>query len=389
MLALRYLSVFLLAQMLLCCFLYRLLATTVLEQPHHLENASTANSKVWTSGEATYFNIQRAAMRDQSSLTLTTRSSELPAIPALLPFRCEGNESWLDGCQSRCVAGDGAVPRFVHFVLLNDEFGFLHWIAVMAALKFVRPQRVLLFASAELTSCWATRALSNPVVQMQFVPASAAPKRVRSRRVTELAHKSDFLRLSALWQFGGVYIDTDAIVTKPFDELLYKEAVVARQFGNVTVGNGLIVARKHSCFICTFARASCANFDGRWNTHSVKTLAKLLAPGKASGPFMRSVRVLKHAQGFFPFGWKKAPLGDLFNNSQVDFRPSDVFAIHLYNSKARKHGYLKLLTFDWLRRSGSVVASVLRLILPAGFEEQHFEEKPCRSLPPFQSEKRT
>jgi len=44
-------------------------------------------------------------------------------------------------------------------------------------------------------------------------------------------HVSDYVRLAAVWQFGGIYLDSDVEVIKPLDSLVDHAAVAAVQDG--------------------------------------------------------------------------------------------------------------------------------------------------------------
>ena len=288
---------------------------------------------------------------------------------------------WMENCSSVCSSGDGPVARLVHFVQVGDTFGFLQWVAVMSAIKFIQPQRVLLFTTTNLTGCWASRLASHSLVEMKHVPSYAIPQSMNGVDITEAAHKADFLRLSALWQFGGIYMDTDAIATKSFHPFFSKEAVLAKQKGG-RVGNGLMVARQKSCFICSFAKEACSEFDGSWARHSVKTLYRMLSENptraKIEFPF---VVVLPHASGFFPFDHNSDGLQQLFEDSTVSFNETQVFAIHLFQTAASKLGLTRLITFKWIMNSHTVVARVIRRVLPLGFREVDMDEQLCKPMP--------
>ena len=237
------------------------------------------------------------------ALALNSARSRFPPPPrnvSLMPFRCAGESSWLENCSSVCSSGEGRVARLVHFVQVGGKFGFLQWVAVMSAIKFIQPQRVFIFTTTNLTGCWASRLVSHPLVEVQHLSSDVIPRSINGTNITEAAHKADFLRLSVLWQFGGIYMDTDAIATRSFHPFFNKEAVLAQQKSGA-VGNGLIVTRQKSCFICSFAKTACSEFDGSWSRHSVMTLYRMLSENstraKIEFPF---VVVLPHASGFFP-----------------------------------------------------------------------------------------
>ena len=85
--------------------------------------------------------------------------------------------------------------------------------------------------------------------------------------------------------------------------------------------------------------------------------------------------------GFFPFNWRRADLQQLYNDSAVSFDESQVFAIHLYRRVATWLGLEKLVTFRWIMNGHTVVARVIRRVLPLGFREVDMNEQLCKQVP--------
>ena len=50
------------------------------------------------------------------------------------------------------------------------------------------------------------------------------------------AFVSDFVRLYALYNYGGIYLDTDMEIIKLFDNLLTKDLILGFEEGNITTG---------------------------------------------------------------------------------------------------------------------------------------------------------
>ncbi len=59
------------------------------------------------------------------------------------------------------------------------------------------------------------------------------------------AYVSDYIRFVALYQHGGIYLDTDMLLTKPLDEFLSHRLFIGR-FDEVSAGWGIIGAEKNS-----------------------------------------------------------------------------------------------------------------------------------------------
>ena len=277
-----------------------------------------------------------------------------------MAFRCKDKRAWTTKCNKTCVTGSGDVPRLVHFIQIGDSMRFMHWLAVMSAIQFIRPDLVMVHYLGGRTTCWSRRIRAHPLVVFKELTADLIPTRVNGVVISKPAHRSDFLRMNLLWQYGGVYMDSDAIITKSFHPLMRWEAVVSYQVGKY-VGSGLIVSRSRSCFICSFARHACNNFNGGWITHSVWALTQMVMTERHLFP---RIKVLKYPEGFFPFSYTPSFLDQLFKKpaKQVRFNTSQVYTLHLYNKISSSH--TKAITYDWIQNQSSPVALALQHILP-------------------------
>ena len=142
----------------------------------------------------------------------------------------------------------------VYFIKVDSKFGFLDWVAVMAARAFVKPEKILLFSADKLNSCWWNR--TKPLVTHVILPKHMWITKQNNIVLRYMAHKADFLRNALVYHLGGMYMDNDIVAVKSFEPLLYNQVVLSRQHGG-PLGNGLMLARKHSCFMCSFAKHAC------------------------------------------------------------------------------------------------------------------------------------
>ena len=171
-------------------------------------------------------------------------------------------------------------------------------------------------------------------------------------------------------------MDNDIVAVKSFESLLYNQVVLSRQHGG-TPNNGLMLARKHSCFMCTFARRECQRYDGRWSTHSVFTLNMMVEHALRK---FHNVTILTFEHGFFQFGWNHADLHKLFevDMDSIQFNLSDVYSLHFSIHVSAK--YQKLIrNKTWLFESHSAAATAIRMVLPADFNATDLDENICTS----------
>ena len=288
-----------------------------------------------------------------------------------------GCGEWITRCTEECANQRGPIPRIVHFIKLESHFTFREWVSVMSARKFLLPEKILVFSAVELEGCWWKRIL--PYVELHVLPENVWLQCRNDIEINELAHKADFLRTAILYNLGGIYSDTDSIAVKSFDALLSGHQVVLSRVDNGGVGNGLVLARKQSCFMCDFARQGCALYDGGWTTHSV-SLLQTMPMNKYPGVSL----IEDHMRGFFPFGGCIPECQKpLFEKSmeEINFNLSQVYAVHLFNKLSSENQRLYLHNYTWLTTARSAVAAAIRLNLPSWFNETHMNETLCIDFP--------
>lgn len=140
------------------------------------------------------------------------------------------------------------------------------------------------------------------------------PKEVFGNPILDISHKSDVIRLKALQEYGGIYIDTDVIVLRPFDELMTgdEEVVLGVEQAEGTfhtpveingLCNAVIISKKNASFLNTWwdnyrtFRGRPFRGGGIWNYHSVKLPWTLAKNASASNT---PVTVLDHRSFFTP-----------------------------------------------------------------------------------------
>ena len=292
----------------------------------------------------------------------------------LILFSPADCSNWLE-CESTCVyKSDNPIPKQVHIVSLGHPFTYTEWLTVISAKHWIKPDQITVYTDGKQDSCWWTRAL--PYIQHQLIYSIPGSINLNGEQVSNRAHMSDFLRLNILYYNGGIYVDTDIIADRPFDDLLNNQVVLARQCNN-PVNVAVMLAQKQNCFICKFAQQSCQRFTGGWVDHSVTTLTRLL---KDTDQEREGIRVLPQMEGFFPGCWDPPGLKELFEadfESMPAYNLSKIHAVHLYQRKAKKIINETMYNMHWITTSKSVVATVVRSVLPSNFSQAHFDSDKC------------
>ena len=231
------------------------------------------------------------------------------------------------------------IPPYVHFIFgLSDdaaqrEFGFSHYVAVHAAHQHLQPATLLLHYRHLPQGEWWERA--RPLVTLRLAPEISS---VFGRPLAHAAHRADVLRLRLLIELGGIYLDMDVVVVRPFDELLHAghDFVMGKEGDEGAGGlhglcNAVMISRPNASFALRWLDAyrTFGTLDGdAWSHHSVQLPAQLWRQHPAE------IRVLPHTAFFWP-DWHEDTLRALFLE-RSDALDHAAFAFHLWGSLAQK-----------------------------------------------------
>lgn len=200
--------------------------------------------------------------------------------------------------QFKSDLGVAPIPNIVHYIwLLRDpsqfELSFKVFLSIYSAHAVLRPDRIYIHTDADDSvleaaraygTIWTQRVLALPQLVVQHT--ETLNETIRGVPVEALEHKSDFMRLDVLRNWGGIYLDTDVIVLRDMTDLRRSgfASVVSpsmvRVWKNVveTLGflnNGVMMATPGSMLIDLFWHASHQFFDGNWTTASTSLLTDL------------------------------------------------------------------------------------------------------------------
>lgn len=159
------------------------------------------------------------------------------------------------------------IPRYVHYVFgfSNREsdraFGFMQYLCMTSALDVIQPERVYMHHSHAPTGFYWDQFAMRANASLVMVRHDDF-KDVFGRSVDHFAHKADIVRLEAVYEHGGVYMDTDVLVIKDFARgALYGQQVVMGMESQPDLKpdtppsglcNAVILARPYAPFIRPF-----------------------------------------------------------------------------------------------------------------------------------------
>ncbi len=239
------------------------------------------------------------------------------------------------------------IPKILHYCFgLAEDFGGKPWslashVCVASAVARIRPDEVRFYYEFEPTGPWweLTRELVTPI-------RITAPRSIFGNPVDHPAHRADVVRLEALLETGGIYLDADVVVHRDFDDLLDHSTVLGTEAMGSTVygtANAVILAEKGAPFLARWY-GHYDKFRGTrdkyWSEHSVQ-LPNLLAKRHPE-----EIEILG-AHAFFHPIWLLGELERIFNSTETIVF-DDTYATHLWDGRSWR--YTRSLTPGDVRR---------------------------------------
>ena len=122
------------------------------------------------------------------------------------------------------------IPNIFHFVFgMAPDFGgkpfsLVHYLAVKSAVELNKPDAAIFHYQYEPTGEWWEKA--KPLLTLKQVKA---PESIMGNPLLHVAHKADIIRLQALQETGGVYLDLDTISVRPLTSLYHHEFIIGQE----------------------------------------------------------------------------------------------------------------------------------------------------------------
>ncbi|KAL8407385.1 hypothetical protein RB594_006282 [Gaeumannomyces avenae] len=267
------------------------------------------------------------------------------------------------------------IPKVVHFVWGpkgEGSFNLLLYIAIRAALTTLEPKEVRVhYTNIDRDNEW-FKLLEPNITLVHHDPKSyLGPFLDLDPESWVMAHMADVLRLTVLLEEGGIYLDADAFVLRPFDTLLKgARDVVMGHEGGVRMGltNAVILSKAGAPFIKRWLGMYTSFDKTLWNEHSVKL------PRRLEDQYPDELCTLSPSAFYWPMwtegsvDWMHEPLSDK-EAAEVDeaMRKNDgalfgdQLVLHAWSHPARR--YTHRLTPDIMRRENTRFNMLLRRFL--------------------------
>lgn len=250
--------------------------------------------------------------------------------------------------------------HFVYGIKQQEDFPLYGYIAVKSAQHHNPGWKIVFSYLHEPTGEWWQKLKEDAGIEfVQFGDFS----HYGIAHLHHYAHKADVIRLLALYDLGGVYLDVDTLTVRSFASLLEHEFGMAVQPSIANSHAGLCNAVMWGKAKARFARLWLSYYDsfnskGRddnWDFHSVR-LPWILASTHADW-----IKILGY-RTFFPVLWEDMPRVLLTEGGRKwEADMVDTIGFHLWNGATEKR--LRAITIPWIQSSQSLYARYARPVV--------------------------
>ena len=243
-------------------------------------------------------------------------------------------------------------------------FGFSHYLAVRSAWEVLKPDVMVMHYVHEPHGQWWE--LARPFLHLHQVRPVEG---IYGFPASHPAHRADIVRLAALIAIGGVYLDTDVLVLKPFDALGDPDFAAAWEFTGdgrlVGLSNAVLMAKPDSHFarLCLEGhnpkKSLWSGFRANGRDHNYVEMS-VRYPAMLASLCPTMVKALPQ-ETFLWADWSEDGMRRLFvEDVEV---PEGVLALHLWESHAWEK-YLSNLTPKKVREGKATFHRLARRFLP-------------------------
>ncbi len=100
--------------------------------------------------------------------------------------------------------------------------------------------------------------------------------------ISKFEHKADFVRMDTLWEYGGIYLDTDAVPLRDISDLrnsgfanIVSGAIAITMKHSGLINNAVMISTPGTALMDIYIQAAHQFFDGFWALASVNLLTDM------------------------------------------------------------------------------------------------------------------
>ncbi|XP_064618985.1 uncharacterized protein LOC135482664 [Lineus longissimus] len=182
-------------------------------------------------------------------------------------------ELLIDQSKRQLYDSERPVPKIVHFTWGGKSpMRFHQMVCFLSAYHVLRPKKIIVWYSMYYPTGKWWEFIKKNITNFQHVVnlrKKVDPDSIFGRAVHVPEHKSDITRLQVLLETGGIYLDLDVLVLRPFDALLSYETTMGLE-NDYGLCNGIIIAKRNATFLRLWWEEYKTFNDQQWSVHSVR-----------------------------------------------------------------------------------------------------------------------
>ncbi|KAM3508461.1 hypothetical protein MY10362_001192 [Beauveria mimosiformis] len=206
------------------------------------------------------------------------------------------------------------IPNTAHYVYIlanvsgDFSFAFSEVLSIYATSRYWRPDAIYLHTNAPAETLERARSgaagkwtqLLFQVPNLRIATATVPTHAGSGEEIRLMEHKSDFVRVQAIREHGGVYLDFDVHPLRDVRALRESgfHAVAGRQ-QNANVNSGVFMSKPHSRMIELWSEGMEEAFTGEWTAHSNDVLTVVCERLVAETPEV----LIMERNAFAPGSW--------------------------------------------------------------------------------------
>ncbi|XP_069131786.1 uncharacterized protein [Argopecten irradians] len=166
------------------------------------------------------------------------------------------------------------VPNIVHYIFFGIyKLSFVQFLSIWSIHTIQKPCVILIHGDTQLSGPYWTylvRTIPN-IIRVRKTP----PKEIFKNPIKVIQHKSDVVRLEAVRDFGGIYMDNDQIILRSLDPLRNYNFTLSHEFDD-NLSNALIMSCRNAPFVNLWYKEYASFNTSLWSHHSCILPYKLL-----------------------------------------------------------------------------------------------------------------
>ena len=220
------------------------------------------------------------------------------------------------------------IPNIVHFIWFTGpksrDFNYINYLAIRAAHDVQKPYEIFMWCNEDIQGNPHWDAI-RPYVTLKLIEP---PSHIGGHSLEYPQYQADVVRLQKLFEYGGIYLDTDMFLLKSLTPFMDNQCVMSAEgydkSGRIkSLNAGLIMAEPGSPFIQTWLnRLPQAIRSDTWANQAVVLPLDIFieSPGLLH---------LEPAQSFIPFNFHDEWIyGGIENATKLD----NSYSVHMYDT---------------------------------------------------------